>query len=178
MPLRRVFQNVCLIVTAEADSRLTFADLYAREAKHVLAYLRAHAADWVEAEELAAETFFRAWSAWSGFSPRGMGESAWLFRIARNLVIDAARRRRHRPAVSTRDAGGRDSTSGIAVAKLSLTAALAELTEDARELIGLRAAGLTFAEIGSLTGRSEDAAKMAWHRAARRLRTAMEARDD
>jgi RNA polymerase sigma-70 factor (ECF subfamily) len=155
-----------------------FADLYQREACGVLSYFRAHASDWQEAEDLAAETFLRAWVAWPRFAKRGIPERHWLLRIARNLVIDAARRRAARPTVTRNESAAPDSTSGVALARASLESALSELTEEARELIGLRATGLSFGEIGELSGRTGDAAKMAWHRAAQKLKAAMEASDD
>jgi RNA polymerase sigma-70 factor (ECF subfamily) len=159
----------------EAAAEEEFADLYQREACRVLTYFRAHASDWQEAEDLAAETFLRAWVAGPRFAKRGVPERHWLLRIARNLVIDAARRRAATPTMTRFESAAPDSTSGVAVAQASLEWALAELTEEARELIGLRA---QLGEIGELSGRTGDAAKMAWHRAARKLKTAMEASDD
>lgn len=162
----------------EAAGDGDFAHLYEREVYGILSYLRARASDWQDAEDLAAETFLRAWAAWPDFSNRGVPERHWLIRIARNLAIDAARRRRATPAPGWVQAAATDSTSAVALAQVSLGLGLTQLTDDARELIGLRAAGLSFAEIGELTGRTESAAKMAWHRAAKKLRAAMEASDD
>ncbi len=162
----------------EAAAENDFAALYLRESCGILGYLRARASDWQEAEDLAAETFLRAWAAWPAFSNRGVPERHWLIRIARNLTIDAARRRRATPQPPWVQSEATDSTSGVALAQVSLGLALTHLTDEARELIGLRAAGLSFSEIGELTGRTENAAKMAWHRAAKKLRAAMEASDE
>jgi RNA polymerase sigma-70 factor (ECF subfamily) len=60
----------------------------------VLGYLTARIRDRSLAEELAAETFFRATRAFLGW--RGESPPAWLLAIARNVLTDAVRRdRRH-----------------------------------------------------------------------------------
>jgi RNA polymerase sigma-70 factor (ECF subfamily) len=50
-----------------------------------------------EVEDLTAETFTRAWKARRSFSGSPQAGLSWLIRIARNLVIDASRRRKSRP---------------------------------------------------------------------------------
>ncbi len=46
------------------------------------------------AEDVAQETFVRAWQRSAGFDPRRGTVSAWLLTIARNLAIDTVRLRR------------------------------------------------------------------------------------
>lgn len=46
------------------------------------------------AEDVAQETFLRAWQRSTGFDPRRGTVSAWLLTIARNLAIDTVRLRR------------------------------------------------------------------------------------
>lgn len=52
-----------------------------------------------DVEDLTAETFSRAWKARRSFSGSPRAGVGWLIRIARNLVIDAGRRRRSRPVL-------------------------------------------------------------------------------
>ncbi len=49
------------------------------------------------AEDVAQETFVRAWRHGSGFDPRKGSVRSWLFRITQNLAIDAIRMRRAEP---------------------------------------------------------------------------------
>lgn len=49
-----------------------------------------------EAEDLTAETYARAWKQRQHFSGDEKAALGWLLRIARNLTIDAARRRKGR----------------------------------------------------------------------------------
>ncbi len=162
------------MAAAAASDR--FADLYRRNGPSVLRYLRSQALSWDQAEDLAAETFLRAWARWDAYQDRGLPELHWLLRIARNLVIDSARRKQMPVAVGA-DPPTTDSTSQSVVARSALEQALAMLSVEAREIVGLRAAGLAFTEIGVMTGRTDVAARMAWHRAAKRVRAAMEERD-
>jgi len=58
------------------------------------------------AEDILQETFWRAWQSAATFQPQLGPFTGWLFRIARNLSIDAYRRRNVRPQaiMSTREA--------------------------------------------------------------------------
>lgn len=93
---------------ASADDALIRAQTGDREAFHEL-YLAHHASLYRfalgetgledDAREVVQETFVRAWGALESFR----GESSllhWLFRIARNLIIDRARSRKRRGEVS------------------------------------------------------------------------------
>ena len=151
-----------------------FLELYDREAPVVLAYLRAATGD--DAEDLAAETFLRAWRRWPAYRATDRPVRHWLFRIARNLAIDRARRRGRLMVLPLlRDAGGAgDALAAGVVDRVQLLAGLEALAPDERELLAMRAAGLSFAEVGAQVGKTEAASRMAWHRAARRLQAHLE----
>ncbi len=158
-----------------AQLHQSFLALYEGEAAGILRYLRAAVHDQADAEDLTAETFFRAWQAWPRFRQRDVPPRAWLYRIARNLVID--RSRRHRPVTGlpeTLPDDRGDATSAVAVDRVALARALARVPAADRGLLLLRAAGLKHAEIGQVQGRSDKAVKVAWHRAMLRLRAQLE----
>lgn len=69
-------------------------DVYRQEGQGVLRYLQTQALDLSEAEDLHSETFCRALQAWTRFRGDEAEIRPWLFRIARNLLIDRHRRRR------------------------------------------------------------------------------------
>jgi|SRR6266851_6942575 RNA polymerase sigma-70 factor (ECF subfamily) len=155
----------------EAGLRETFGELYDREAGAVLAYLRAATGHPADAEDLAAETFLRAWRQWPGFQATEVPPLHWLLRIAHNLVIDRGRRQarlRWEPLAEA------PAQAPDTINRLQLLAAVSRLPDDDREIVALRAAGLTFAQVGEATGRTEGAVKMAWHRAAGRMRANLE----
>ena len=153
-----------------------FLELYDREASTVLRYLRTASVSGSDVEDLCAETFSRAWGAWSRFKGVDAEARAWLLRIARNAAIDAGRRR-HGVRVVPIDDYRADPSPGPesqAVDRVQLRSALAAIKPEERDLLALRAAGLSHAEIAAVTGRSEAATKMAWHRAVERLRPHLE----
>ena len=84
---------------AQAGDREAFKDLYLAHHEPLYRFCLSELRNPDEAEEAVQETFVKAWRALGSFR----GEAAflgWLYRIARNLIIDAARRRKRHPVVS------------------------------------------------------------------------------
>jgi RNA polymerase sigma-70 factor (ECF subfamily) len=81
-----------LIERAKGD-RQAFGQIYDLYVSRVHAFCRAHAAGREEAEDMTAQTFERALVAIARYQHRGRPFSAWLLRIAGNLVVDRYRRR-------------------------------------------------------------------------------------
>jgi RNA polymerase sigma-70 factor (ECF subfamily) len=165
---------------ASSDLEARFLSLYAQEGAVILRYLRVRAGDRSEAEDLHAETFCRAWQAWPRFRGDPEDVRAWLFRIARNLLIDRYRRHglvRFLPLEGRHTAKRADDVAASTSDRTLLLEALQKTSSRDRELVALRVAGLSHREIGKIQGRSERAVKIAWHRALERLRSQLEASD-
>jgi RNA polymerase sigma factor (sigma-70 family) len=62
-----------------------------------------------------------------------------------------------------------------ATGRIDLRRALAGLSDEERDLLALRIAGMSHAEIGKVQGRSEEAVKKAWQRALLKARALLEA---
>ncbi len=73
--------------------------LYDRYAARVLGISLKIIGDQALAEDILQETFWRVWQSAATFQPQLGPFTSWLFRIARNLAIDAYRRRNVRPQV-------------------------------------------------------------------------------
>ena len=71
--------------------------LYDRYASRVLGISLKILGDQALAEDILQETFWRVWQSAATFQPQLGPFAGWLFRIARNLAIDAYRRRNVRP---------------------------------------------------------------------------------
>src|SRR5215216_6975103 len=71
--------------------------LYDRYASRVLGISMKIVADQTLAEDILQETFWRVWQSASTYQSQLGPFASWLFRIARNLSIDAYRRRNVRP---------------------------------------------------------------------------------
>jgi RNA polymerase sigma-70 factor, ECF subfamily len=152
--------------------------VYLAEGPAIFKYLRARAENRAEAEDLHAETFCRAWQSWRRFAGDSEEARRWLFRIARNLLVDRHRRGRllwFLPLEQHEVATLKDEVAATVGDRTLLHHALRRLSSSDRELVAFRLAGLSHQEIGRIQRRSERAVKTGWHRAIGRLRTHIEA---
>ena len=123
------------------------------------------------AEEVTQEVFLKALSSIESYRERGR-ESAWLFRIARNLLIDRARRRSRRPDVV--ELGETAGSATDPLLRTSLEQALAGLAEEDRQVFLLaEVGGLSYREIAEITDATEAAVRSRIFRARSRLRRAL-----
>jgi RNA polymerase sigma-70 factor (ECF subfamily) len=141
-----------------------------------------------QAEDLTQETFLRVVKQASAYEQRAKF-TTWLFTLARNLCIDASRRRKHRKAQSldSTDEEGtslldRTASAGPAVDRqvighqlqARLEEAIAALPEDQREVFLMReSADLSFKEIADVIGVSENTVKSRMRYALEKLRASL-----
>lgn len=90
----------CIVAVARHSDRAAFAALFDHFAPRVKSYLMRLGAGPELAEELAQETLLTVWRRAASYDPHKAAPSTWVFTIARNLRIDAARRESRAP---TRD---------------------------------------------------------------------------
>ena len=124
-----------------------------------------------QAEDIAAETFVRAWMS---PEPIRVGTvKAYLFTIARNLHRMDLRRARKHEAVDLEIRDNAPGPEASATARLNLErliARLQQLSEVDRAVLIMRAEdGLTYEEIAATVGISVAAARVKVHRARARL---------
>jgi RNA polymerase sigma-70 factor (ECF subfamily) len=133
-------------------------------------YLHARVGDGAVAEDLAAETFVRAFAARARFRDQGYGVRAWLFQIATNLLRDELRARGVRER-ERRIARGDDSTAPPDLpADPALTAQLRELPHDQLEVLLLYAwADLGYQDIAAVLGVRVGTVRSRLHRARAQL---------
>jgi RNA polymerase sigma factor (sigma-70 family) len=134
------------------------------------------------AEDVAQETFVRAWRNAGTYDPRRGRVATWLLTIARNAAIDAMRARRPEPLdpeiVSARlqDAAG---TIDEVDERERVRGALAELPEPQRRALFLAAfAGRTAREIGELEDAPIGTIKTRIRTAMLKLRDSLETRNE
>ena len=127
---------------ASRGDKAAFATLFGHFAPRVKSYMIRLGAGSSEAEELAQETLLSVWRKAAAFDSTKAAPSTWIFTIARNLRIDAARReRRGEPADDPSDAPtptpAPDAMLAASQAQARVSAALAALPPEQAEVVRL-----------------------------------------
>ena len=164
-----------------ASEALAFETVYQRLAGPVYRFCLTQVGGPSAAEEVAADAWAAAWTAFERTHPTADRVDAWVFRIVRNTAKNHLRSVRRRLRLWVALTNERVPVADVEVKVVERAAAAAALTSlqtmrpRERALIGLRVCSdLSFAEIGAVMGCSETAARVATHRALLRLRTHME----
>jgi RNA polymerase sigma-70 factor (ECF subfamily) len=97
-----------LLLRIAARDRAAFDELYRRYTRPVLGLALRRLGDRGRAEDALQEAFASVWRSAGSFDPaRGAG-AAWLYTVARNAIVDGARRRPE-PAVEAPDTAAPDA---------------------------------------------------------------------
>jgi RNA polymerase sigma-70 factor (ECF subfamily) len=169
--------EMSLVGRAASDAE-AFGELYSRHVKRIYNYIYYRTGDYQDAEDLTARVFQRALGHVGAFQDQGVPFSAWLYRIAHNLVANWHRDRSRRPIVPLDDhvaeSGAGTHPESLAVAmeeNQMLLAAVRRLSAERQELLILKfVERLSNAEIGQIMGRTEGAIKSLYHRTLNALR--------
>jgi RNA polymerase sigma-70 factor (ECF subfamily) len=147
--------------------------------RQVYAYAAYRLGDGHDAEDVTSEVFERAIRYRRSYD-RGKGEPlGWLLGIARRCADDALARRQRPPEEAEADEMAADgSVEEETVRRLTLSSAMAQLSDRDRELIALRyGAELTAPQIAQMMDAQTNAIEVALHRALARLRRILDAED-
>jgi RNA polymerase sigma factor (sigma-70 family) len=144
--------------------------------RRVYSYVAYRMGAGADAEDVTSEVFERALRYRASYDESRGRPVPWLLGIARRCVDEALANRPHlAPAEPVERASGED-LEGDAVRRVTVTAALDQLDERARDLLALRyGADLTAREIGEVMGAKTNAVEVALHRALARVRSDLEA---
>ncbi len=167
-------------ITAETKpTKAVIANLYGDYYDRIVRYIFVRINNQSEAENLGGDVFLRALHSLGSYRGRGQQMVAWLFSIARNLVVDYQRKMSKRKDVSIDEVEIPDRVNieeeverKSEVEKLS--EALKQVTPAQREVIGLRFfAGLSSVEVGKILGKSSGAVREMQRAAVETLRQQM-----
>ena len=164
-------ENVVLARAVEGDSE-AFGLLYERYVSRIYNYIYYRTGNIYDAEDLTERVFFRALRHIGNYNHRGLPFSAWLYRIAHNLVANWYRDNSRRKEIPLDD--------GLLVSRSSshpeyellqteeeerLLLAIRGLPSDRQQLLILKFVDhLSNAEIGQIMRRTEGAVKSLYHR--------------
>lgn len=162
-----------LIRRAKAYDPKAFAEIYERYYQRIYNYVYYRVSDGTTAEDLCSEVFVKALEAIESFTFQGVPFSAWLYRIASNLVIDHYRRQPRQPEMPLEESRRQSLVDDSAGTNLErqfnhqeLRQALRDLTSDQQQVIILKFVdGLSNSEVAQILGKTEGAVKSLQHRA-------------
>lgn len=177
-------EDRALAVRASGGDVTAFGLLYDRHVETIYRYVYYRVRDDAEAEDITSDVFMRALRAMPRYEPR-QAFLAWLYRIARNAVIDRARRGSRQ--VSFEDAIEHPTADQVVEPDTellsrsdsdTLRAALAKLTPLQQEVVVLRfLEGYSTQEIASIVGKREGTVRGIQFRAIGALRQMIPSRE-
>lgn len=172
------------VARAQAGDEAGFEVLWTALQPRLLRYLRVKAGD--VAEDVAAETWLQVVRDLGRFRGSASEFRGWMFTVARNRAIDAARARRARPVHLLAEVPEPartcvDSAETQALERVSTERALAlvaSLPADQAELVALRVVGgLDVSTVAQIVGKSPGAVRVSVHRALRTLSRVVDVRE-
>lgn len=155
-----------LVARATRRDREAFAQLYQKYVDRIYRYVRFKVQNRTDAEDLTSNVFLNAWKAIDSFSFKHESSfRAWLFGIARNLIIDGHRRDHDTVPLamieneSTHDRYTvPDDALEAQQNMIMLCQAVSALTSEQRDVVLLRfVEGLSAREVGDIMGKDEGA---------------------
>jgi RNA polymerase sigma-70 factor (ECF subfamily) len=165
-----------LVEAAQGGDPDAFGALFDRYYVPVFRFVASRVNRPSDAEDLAQLVFVKALEALPRYEARGVPFGGWLFRLARNVVIDHVRTRREHATLdvvveqSTEDAGP-DDLAVLRQEMDSVAHAMRRLTPEQREAIELRFfAGLSAKEAAAAMGKQEGTVRGLQFRAIAALR--------
>ncbi len=164
------------LVRAQNGDRQAFGEVYDGFVKKLYDYAFFRVKDRQSAEDIVADTFMKALEHIGSFDPKKGSAASWLYRIARNTLVDQYRVNKKTTGfpedfdvADTKDLKTQIENKDM-LKKVEI--ALEKLSEREREIITLRVWDeLSYKEIAEVLGKSEASLKMAASRALKELRT-------
>ena len=155
-----------------------FGDLYDKYAARIYNYIYYRTGSPLDAEDLTSRVFFRAMRHITNYTDRGVPFSAWLYRIAHNLVANWHRDSSRRQEVALED--GYQTSKGEEYPETALLESeeqnallglIRSLPEERQQLLILKfVEHMSNADIGAIMDRTEGAIKSLYHRTLLALR--------
>ena len=173
-----VLQDGVALERAANGDREAFGVLYERYVGRIYNYIYYRTGNPYDAEDLTARVFFRAMRRISAYEDRGVPMSAWLYRIAHNLVANWHRDKGRRTEIPLEEGAVYASFQDLPEVALlrteereRLLSVIRKLPADRQQLLIFKfVEHLSNAEIGVIMGRTEGAVKSLYHRTLLSLR--------
>lgn len=167
-----------VLALASKGDKDAFGMLYERYTERIFNYVYYRTGNVHDAEDLTARVFQRAMNHIHNYTDRGVPFSAWLYRIAHNLVANWHRDRSRKQEIPIDDLpvlpakGDHPETTLVRTEEQdALLRLIRRLPPERQNLLILKfVENMSNAEIGQIMGRSEGAVKSLYHRTLLALR--------
>jgi RNA polymerase sigma-70 factor, ECF subfamily len=168
-----------LLIEAAQKDPARFAELYENNFERVYAYVVRRVGDRAETEDLTAEVFHHALANLKKYEWRGIPFTAWLFRIAANLISDRWQRKGREQPVEEAEQIESVATAGVEFEEVERKATLFRLVsmlpEEQRRVVVMRfVEQKSIKEVAHGIRKTEGAVKQLQFRALATLRARME----
>lgn len=169
-----------LVEAAKKGDKDAFGEIYRLFISRIYRFIYYLVYDESLAEDITQDTFIKAWKSLPRFSLEKGTMQAYLFTIARNLVIDNQRKKRN---ISLTEAVASDFETGENLEKSYLKEeerglvreALSSLDASEKQIVILRYfEEFSYAEIAGVVGKNEGAIRVGVHRALAKLKDYLE----
>ncbi len=175
-------EDEAMLVERARTDPVAFGQLYERYVDRVYSYILYRVGNAQDAEDLTARTFYRALDKLNTYEDRGLPFSAWLFRIAHNLVANWHRDRSKRRFLPIEKLWWQSEDRVTPQEQVEqeenqrdLWAAINRLPEERRNLLLYKVnTTLSNLEIGEMMNKSESAIKSLYFRTLAALRRDLE----
>ena len=152
--------------------RKEFSKIYDEEVDKIYRFVFLKVNSKVKAEDITSETFYRVWSVFKEGNEKIDNVSAFLYRVAKNLIVDYYRDQGKALIIPTEDLPLIDHSQDIEQASINnsdmrnVRTALASLNEDYQNaIIWYYLDDLPISKVAELLGRTESATRVLIHRA-------------
>jgi RNA polymerase sigma-70 factor (ECF subfamily) len=172
-----------LVARLKANDDEAYREVVARFGDSLFGYIYTITGDHHLSEDVISETYLRMVEKIDSYTFYGVPFKAWLYRIAHNLAITASKRAGRTAGGDTLEAAAPSANDPAATVAARIEAeelrsAIAELTEEQRQVILLRfVAGHSPGEVAQAMDKTENAIKQMQFRALRSLGRLLAARE-
>lgn len=167
--------STCIARIKEGDG-VFFGILYERYIDRIYAFIFYRIHNKETAEDLTSQTFMKVFEKIHTFDAGKASFPTWVYRIARNTLIDHYRTHKQEEDIfSFHDLGKKDPIEKNADMRRRIEEVeeyMQKLTKDQREIVIMRVWDeLSFKEIAAITGKSEASCKVMFSRTIRKIRS-------
>lgn len=173
-------EEMKLVLQSINKDREAFAILYDCYFERIYFFIRGRIVNATEAEDLTEQVFLNAWRGISSYQNEGSPFTSWLYRLARNIVVDHFRQVKEIQSLDDTESRsyeepvcGEDGIEQMLSAD-TVSRVLQTLTEEQRQVVILRLIdGLSSKEAGEIMGKNEGSIRALQFRAVDALRNVL-----